>query len=152
MSSHADCPLCTSDGGEVVWRDAVMRVVLVDDADYPGFCRVIWQDHVAELSDLDATSRAQLFDAIVVVERVLRARLQCDKVNVASLGNMVAHQHWHVIPRFRDDAHFPQSVWSARQRDVAPTLLAARQALTVGLAEALRGALAQSFAPRASRP
>lgn len=129
-----------------------MRVVLVDDADYPGFCRVVWHDHVAELSDLDATSRRQLFDAIVVVERVLRAHLNCDKVNVASLGNMVAHQHWHVIPRFRDDAHFPQSVWSVRQRDVATDRLAARQAATTGLAEALRVALEEAFAPMAQRP
>jgi diadenosine tetraphosphate (Ap4A) HIT family hydrolase len=152
MTTHTDCPLCTTDGGQVVWRDAAMRVVLVDDADYPGFCRVVWHEHVAELSDLDAPSRGRLFDAIVVVERVVRAALACDKVNVASLGNMVAHQHWHVIPRFRDDAHFPQSVWSVRQREVAPDRLAARQAAATGLAGALQVALNEALGPLASRP
>ncbi|KKB65198.1 hypothetical protein WM40_00670 [Robbsia andropogonis] len=148
MTRAADCPLCESDGGVVVWRNAALRVVLPDEPDYPGFCRVIWEDHVAELSDLDAPSRGQLFDAIVVVERVLRAHLACDKVNVASLGNMVAHQHWHVIPRFRDDAHFPQSVWSARQREVAPDVLTARRARAATVGIALRDALDNAFAPR----
>jgi diadenosine tetraphosphate (Ap4A) HIT family hydrolase len=29
----------------------------------------------------------------------------------------VPHLHWHVIPRFADDAHFPDPVWASRRRD-----------------------------------
>ena len=47
--------------------------------------------------------------------------LQPAKVNLAALGNMVPHLHWHVIPRFADDSHFPQPVWGARQRPGAPS-------------------------------
>jgi len=43
-----------------------------------------------------------------------------DKVNLASFGNMTPHLHWHVIPRWRDDSHFPQSIWSAAERQGAP--------------------------------
>jgi diadenosine tetraphosphate (Ap4A) HIT family hydrolase len=39
-----------------------------------------------------------------------------DKINLASLGNVVPHLHWHVIPRFADDAHFPSPVWAQAQR------------------------------------
>ena len=49
-------------------------------------------------------------------ERVLRAELAPDKINLATLGNQVPHLHWHVIPRFADDAHFPDPVWAARRR------------------------------------
>ena len=35
----------------VLWRDAALRVVLVDDSEYPGFLRVIWNDHVPEMTD-----------------------------------------------------------------------------------------------------
>jgi diadenosine tetraphosphate (Ap4A) HIT family hydrolase len=38
-----------------------------------------------------------------------------DKINLASLGNVVPHLHWHVIPRFADDPHFPNPVWGVRQ-------------------------------------
>jgi len=42
------------------------------------------------------------------------------KVNLASLGNVVPHVHWHVIPRFLDDRHYPDPVWTAPRRDSAP--------------------------------
>ena len=50
---------------------------------------------------------------VCAVERAQREALAPDKVNLASLGNVVAHLHWHVIPRWRDDRHFPQPVWGA---------------------------------------
>jgi diadenosine tetraphosphate (Ap4A) HIT family hydrolase len=112
-----DCPMCAGDGGTVVARTPHWRVVLVDDPDYPGFVRVIWNRHVAEMSDLTAPQRAQLLAAVNAAETGLRQVLAPDKVNLASLGNQVPHLHWHVIARFLDDAHFPQPIWAARQRD-----------------------------------
>src|SRR6185503_11089404 len=99
-----------------LWRDASCRVVLVDEAEYPGYCRVIWQRHVAEMSDLDIGERSHLMRVVFEVEVALRDWLRPHKVNLASLGNLVPHLHWHVIPRFRDDAHFPNSVWGERLR------------------------------------
>jgi diadenosine tetraphosphate (Ap4A) HIT family hydrolase len=54
---------------------------------------------------------------VFAVESALRELLKPDKINLASLGNMTPHVHWHVIPRFGNDPHFPQSVWSSRQRE-----------------------------------
>jgi diadenosine tetraphosphate (Ap4A) HIT family hydrolase len=34
---------------------------------------------------------------------------------------MVPHVHWHVIPRFRDDRHFPGPIWAQPKRDAAPS-------------------------------
>ncbi len=111
-----DCPLCQASGETVLWRDGRLRVILVDDPDYAGFCRVVWQAHVAEMTDLAPTQRTHLLDTVLAVEDALRALLRPDKINLASLGNQVPHLHWHVIPRFRDDAHFPDPVWAARRR------------------------------------
>ncbi len=52
----------------------------------------------------------------------MRELLEPEKINLASFGNMVPHLHWHVIPRFADDPHFPNSVFGARQRDGARPL------------------------------
>lgn len=136
--SAADCPLCRDDGGRLVVRNELLRVVLVDDADYPGFVRVIVNAHVKEMTDLDPAALARLMAAVYAVEDALRAVLAPDKVNLASLGNVVPHLHWHVVPRFADDAHFPQPIWGARQRDPDAQKLAARRALLPKLAEEIR--------------
>ena len=110
-----DCELCTSPGGEVVFQGTQLRVVLVDDAQYPGFCRVIWRDHVREMTELPSADRTLLMDAVWQVESAVREVMQPQKVNLASLGNVVPRLHWHVIPRYADDAHFPAPVWAAPQ-------------------------------------
>jgi len=66
---------------------------------------------VAEFSDLDAANRGLCMAAVHVVEQALRAQLQPTKINLAALGNLVPHLHWHVIARFDWDTHFPAPVW-----------------------------------------
>ena len=110
------CELCEQDGGTLLFRSDALRVVLVGDTDYPGFCRVIWNAHVKEMTDLTPADRAQLMDAVFATERAVRAVCAPDKVNLASLGNAVPHLHWHIIPRRTDDAHFPIPIWGARRR------------------------------------
>lgn len=114
------CELCDSAGGEMLWQDELCRVVLVGDRDYPGFCRVVFNRHVSEMTDLDAATRQRLMRVVFATEQALRQLLLPAKINLASLGNMVAHLHWHVIPRFGDDRHFPGSVWSADRRPGTP--------------------------------
>ncbi len=116
-----DCVLCKSDGGELVWRDGFCRVVLVDDPDYPGFCRVVLNDHTSEMTQLKSTDRERLMRVVFATEATLREMMSPVKINLASLGNMVPHLHWHVIPRFSDDRHFPASIWAEPRRPAAET-------------------------------
>ncbi|WP_374497821.1 HIT family protein [Vogesella indigofera] len=131
------CELCHQDGGDILYRDDKLRVILVADADYPAFCRVIWHAHVKEMTDLDSADRAHVLDWVLRTEQALRTVLNPDKINLASFGNMVPHLHWHVIPRFADDKHFPNPLWGAAMRDGvahgSPTLAAQlRHALQAG--------------------
>jgi len=114
------CELCDSAGGELLWRGPLCRIVLVDDPAYPGFCRVILDRHVKEMTDLAPAERAQLMEAVFATEAALRSLLRPDKINLASLGNVTPHLHWHVIARYRDDRHFPAPVWAAPARENAP--------------------------------
>jgi len=115
-----DCPLCQSDSENVLWQDGVLRVILVADKDYPAFCRVILNRHVKEMTDLPGKERLHIMQAVFAVESALRELLAPDKINLASLGNQVPHLHWHVIPRFADDRHFPDPVWAAERRAGVP--------------------------------
>jgi diadenosine tetraphosphate (Ap4A) HIT family hydrolase len=114
-----ECVFCDQEGGKRLWRDKGCRVVLTDEP-LEGFCRVIWNEHVREMTDLPATDRDHLMHVVYAVESALRARLTPFKMNLASLGNSTPHLHWHVIPRFADDTYFPQPVWGPPQRYVAP--------------------------------
>ncbi len=110
------CPLCSASDESVVWSDGSCRVIRVEDADYPGYCRVIWNAHVVEMTDLEARQRDRLLAVVLATETALRRLMEPDKINLASFGNVVAHLHWHVIPRFRDDRHFPEPVWGTARR------------------------------------
>jgi diadenosine tetraphosphate (Ap4A) HIT family hydrolase len=116
----ADCTLCATRDTPAIWRDARLRVISAADPDYPGFLRVIWHAHVREMTDLEPAEREHLLLVVFAVEQALRDTLRPEKINVASLGNQVPHLHWHVIPRFLDDAHFPDPVWAARRREGTP--------------------------------
>jgi diadenosine tetraphosphate (Ap4A) HIT family hydrolase len=112
----SSCELCDSAGGQPLWQDELCRVVLVEDRDYPGFCRVILNRHVSEMTDLDAATRQRLMRVVFAAEQALRQLMQPAKINLASFGNMVAHLHWHIIARFADDKHFPGSIWGEARR------------------------------------
>jgi diadenosine tetraphosphate (Ap4A) HIT family hydrolase len=125
------CPLCDTPGGTLLWQDDFCRVVRADEPDYPGFLRVILNAHVKEMSDLKAADQQALMRVVFAAEAALRKVMAPDKINLASLGNVVPHLHWHVIPRFADDPHFPNPVWGAKQRStphVAPVDLDAQLA------------------------
>lgn len=117
-----------------VYRNDKLSVIIVDDAAYPGFCRVIWNDHVKEMSDLSQEDRLTINEAVYEVELALVSAMKPLKVNLASLGNMVPHLHWHLIPRFEDDAQFPSPVWAPAVRTTDESVLAARRALLPQLA------------------
>ena len=136
-----NCELCVSPGGEVLWDNGFARVVLVGDPDHPGFCRVILKAHAREMTDLPEADRARLMGIVYAVEGLLRELLTPAKINLASLGNVVPHLHWHVIPRFADDPHFPNSIWSAKVRDDA-------RALPAGFNRMLRQRLAALLGPK----
>jgi len=119
------CPLCEADGGLLVFRNEALRIIQADEAGFPAFYRVVWNRHVAEFSDLSPVERDTCMNAVVAVEQVLRDQLQPTKINLAALGNMVAHLHWHVIARFAWDSHFPAPVWAAAQRPVDAEQVAA---------------------------
>ncbi len=112
-----DCPLCREEGGLLIYRNALLRIVRVTDTPaHPVFYRVIVNAHVAEFSQLTKAERVLVMEAVALVEAVLIDQLQPAKVNLASLGNMVPHVHWHVVARFDDDAQFPAPIWAAPVR------------------------------------
>jgi diadenosine tetraphosphate (Ap4A) HIT family hydrolase len=89
------------------------RALLMNDASYAWVVLVPRRPGATEIVDLSATDRADLMDEISLVSHTLRGVVACDKLNVASLGNVVPQLHVHVIARRKDDPAWPKPVWGA---------------------------------------
>jgi len=144
-----NCPLCKEEPkpeeGQLIWRGDDCRVILVNDQDLPGFCRVIWNQHVLEMTNLSYSEREHLMSLVFVVEEAVRNVMHPDKINIATLGNMVPHIHWHVIPRYKDDAFFPGSAWSQKIQQVPVANLEVRKKLAQELPRTIKSAIAALY-------
>ena len=138
----AGCPLCDALGGSVIFRGSKFRLIRAVEAGFPAFYRLVWTDHVAEFSDLSAADRLTCMEAVARVEQVLRSQLRPTKINLAALGNQVAHLHWHIIARFDWDSHFPAPVWAAAERQAPTDALVALAARCAGIEQLLVDRLA----------
>jgi diadenosine tetraphosphate (Ap4A) HIT family hydrolase len=139
----SQCPLCLPTSQDVLWQDDFCRVVLLHDADYPAYCRIELLAHVKEMTDLPPADRARTMKVVFAVETAVREVIQPDKINLASLGNKTPHMHWHVLPRFESDRHFPNSHWgeSVRDSEVQPLSQVVRDQLQKVVIERVECAL-----------
>jgi len=89
------------------------RVLIVNDANWPWLLLVPRRDDVNEITDLDEVAQAQLMTEITRTARALKSVTECDKLNIAALGNVVPQLHVHVIARRSGDAGWPKPIWGA---------------------------------------
>lgn len=94
-----------------VARLALSQVLLMNNQDYPWIILVPEQEGVTEWIDLSPEQRYQLMDEITLLSTALKHLFKVDKLNIASLGNIVSQCHIHVIARRYDDAAWPSPVW-----------------------------------------
>jgi diadenosine tetraphosphate (Ap4A) HIT family hydrolase len=87
------------------------RVLLARDANYPWLILVPRLPRLVELIDLEENAQIQLLGEITVAARALKTITECDKLNIAALGNQVPQLHVHVVARRRTDAAWPKPVW-----------------------------------------
>ena len=123
MTQKNNCLLCLPSKYPLIWSNSDFRIVLINDHSYPGYCRVEYISHVKEMTDLSNLKRQEFMRIVFIVEAALRAILMPEKINLATLGNITPHLHWHIIPRYKLDNHFPESIWSKRKRPEKKELL-----------------------------
>jgi len=110
-----NCILCQKQNENIIKENELFRVILVDEI--PGFIRVILNKHIAEFSDLSLEEYHQVMLEVYKIEKIMRKHLNPDKINIASLGNYVPHLHIHIIPRYKNDAFWPDSIWNEKHRE-----------------------------------
>ncbi len=94
---------------------ALARVLLATDANYPWLILVPRRVGVTELIDLSESEQTVLTGEIAAASKALKSITECEKLNVAALGNMVAQLHVHVIGRRHSDKAWPKPVWGVAE-------------------------------------
>jgi len=133
MTKENNCLLCLPSKYPLIWSNSDFRVVLINDHSYPGYCRVESIAHVKEMTDLSDLKRHEFMRIVFIVEGVLRSHLIPEKINLATLGNITPHLHWHIIPRNKLDNHFPESIWSNPKRLQKKELLELESEILIAL-------------------
>jgi diadenosine tetraphosphate (Ap4A) HIT family hydrolase len=108
-SLHAQLAKDTAPVGDL----PLSRLLAVNDANFPWVLLVPRRAGASEIIDLAEPEQAQLMTEIARVANALKGITGCDKLNVASIGNVVSQLHVHVVARRRDDAAWPRPVWGA---------------------------------------
>jgi diadenosine tetraphosphate (Ap4A) HIT family hydrolase len=89
----------------------ISQLLLAKNANYPWFILVVKKENLVELIDLTLEQQIEVLKEINFISRFLKDELKVDKINIATLGNVVKQLHIHVIGRFENDAAFPKPIW-----------------------------------------
>jgi diadenosine tetraphosphate (Ap4A) HIT family hydrolase len=95
----------------VIGDFTLCRLLLMNDAQYPWFILVPRREEVCELFQLDSADQRLLWQETTELAEALKDTFAADKMNVATLGNVVSQLHMHVIVRRREDPTWPAPVW-----------------------------------------
>ena len=87
------------------------QLLLAKDANYPWFIMVPNRNHVTEIFQLSHEDQLQLISESSYLANVLMYLFKADKINIASLGNVVPQLHLHHIVRYSTDAAWPDPIW-----------------------------------------
>ena len=123
MTRH-ECPMCNRWSDDSDLRIIPLKhsfVTLNRDQFFPGYVLLFTRGHVTELFLLKPRMRGPVMEEVSRVAQALQTVFQPDKINYELLGNMVAHMHWHLVPRFATDPLWPRPIWSEAHEELLLT-------------------------------
>ncbi|MEP1206929.1 MAG: HIT family protein [Rhizobiaceae bacterium] len=94
-----------------IFDNGGLTILLMNDRRWPWLIVVPKIVEAEELHDLDPQIRQAVMDIAISAGDRLKTFTQCDKINIAAIGNIVRQLHIHVIARSDGDANWPGPVW-----------------------------------------
>ncbi|HZI78316.1 MAG TPA: HIT family protein [Vicinamibacterales bacterium] len=116
--SGTNCPLCaprpqSNDHWDLIAPLSVSSLYLAKNQTYRGQCQLIFDlRHAARLDQLTADEVAAFSRDLLAAHNAVARAARPDHMNVESLGNIVPHLHWHIIPRYVGDPQWGVPVWT----------------------------------------
>lgn len=85
-------------------------LLLSKNALFPWFI-LVPETREIEYHKLDTEQQSKIQQHINAVARYIEDHFSVDKINVATIGNIVSQLHIHIIGRHKNDACWPGVVW-----------------------------------------
>jgi diadenosine tetraphosphate (Ap4A) HIT family hydrolase len=129
LAAGEGCPLCSPRDARTPDRHfiaqlSVSSLYLNGNQAYRGWCQLVFDPrHVAALDELTAAEAGAFSENLLRATRAIRAELCPLHINIASLGNITPHLHWHIIPRYSSDPRWGQPIWTTQNDEMARAVL-----------------------------
>lgn len=123
------CPLCAPrpDSSPQWLKVATLAgstLYLDRNQTYPGHCQLIFdRRHVEGLELLTPKEYAEQMSDLMRAANAISQAFKPDRMNYASMGNVVPHLHWHLVPRYRSDPRWGKPIYFTDLADMPVTPL-----------------------------
>ncbi|MDD1611789.1 MAG: HIT domain-containing protein [Methylococcaceae bacterium] len=97
-------------------RFGLCRLLLMNDSHYPWFILVPEKTNLTEIYQLNKQEQMRLMEESSLLAANLADLYRADKMNIATIGNLVPQLHIHHIVRYKNDAAWPAPVWGKFDR------------------------------------
>ncbi len=87
------------------------RLLLMNDNRFPWVVLVPRQENVRDLIDLLPGHQRRLLEEINRVSVFMKRFFKSEKLNIATIGNIVPQLHVHIVARNSTDTAWPKPVW-----------------------------------------
>ena len=118
LAGGARCPMdapraASNEFWDFVAALSVSSLYLSKNQTYRGHCSLIFDPrHAARPDQLTAGEWTAFCADLYAAQRAVVTVTRPDHINVESLGNVVPHLHWHIIPRYVGDARWGMPIWT----------------------------------------
>lgn len=97
--------------GPIIGELSLSKVILVNNQYFPWLILVPKRENMCEIIDLEEEDQKKLFEEIIFISKTMKKIFSPDKLNIASLGNIVKQLHVHIIARYASDICWPNPVF-----------------------------------------
>ncbi len=129
VAEEHGCPLCPPrdkiDAFSIEVAPLTVSTLYLDrNQTYRGQCVLVFDPrHVEGLETLSPAEFNAFAEDLRVAARALTAVCKPDLMNYASLGNIIRHLHWHIVPRYKSDPRWGGPIYTSILADMVETRL-----------------------------
>jgi diadenosine tetraphosphate (Ap4A) HIT family hydrolase len=99
----------------IVWQNDLVYIEV--EQHFNPWLKIIVKRKVKEFSFCTTDEKQCIWQLLDDIEKAMLGYYKCDKINIASFGNMLPQVHFHIMARFKQDGYFPEPVWGKQQRE-----------------------------------
>ena len=92
----------------------VSTLMLMNNAEIPWFVIVPIDVDSIDIDELAEARQLQMLKEMNTLSAFLKRHFKVDKINFASIGNIVNQMHFHLVARNEQDACWPGVVWGSK--------------------------------------